>query len=969
MGLVQKVLTALALWCLIVNTREIAACTAAERGALVAFNASINDPYGRLSSWRGENCCSWSGVRCSKKTSRVIQLDLGEFALQGEISPTLAALTDLVYLNLSQNDFGGVSIPEFIGSFKMLRYLDLSGAHFGGPVPPQLGNLSRLQRLDLSGSQMITVDNFHWVSKLTSLRYLDLSWLYLAASLDWLQAVNMLPLLQVLHLNDASLPATNLNSFPQVNFTTLKILDLKSNTNLNSSLPSWIWNLSSLSGLELSSCGLSGVIPDELGKLTSLKFVGLTDNKLEGSIPRSVSGLCNLVRLDLSGNLLSGDISVIAKTLLPCMKQLQILDLAANKLKGNLSGWLEQMASLRVLDLSKNSLSGDVPASMGKLSNLTHLDISSNSFGGTLSEQHFVNLSGLDTLILSSNALKIVMKPSWVPPFQLREVGMHTCLVGPQFPTWLQSQTRIEKIDVGSAGISGMLPDWIWTFSSSLTSLNVSTNNITGKLPASLEQLKMLTILNMRYNQLEGRIPDLPTGVQVLDLSHNYLSGSLPQSFGGNEFYYLLLSNNSLSGVIPTDLCNMVSMEVIDLSSNNLSGELPDCWNKNSKLYIIDFSSNKLWGEIPSTMGSLNSLITLDLGKNNLSGILPTSLQSCNRLVLLDLGDNNLSGNIPKWIGDGLQTLQFLRLRSNQFSGEIPEVLSQLHALQYLDLSNNKLSGPVPHFLGNLTSMYMHNPEWDTSPFTEFMVYGVGGAYFSVYTFSLRATYKGEAVIFRKYYNRLTSIDLSANQLTGEIPSEIRFLSALFNLNLSRNHIGGSIPDEIGSMIYLESMDLSWNDLSGSIPQSLTSLPSLGYLDLSYNDLSGKIPYQDQLATFSASSFLGNVDLCGAPLSTICLPNNNNKHFDTMTYLCMMLGFASGFSIVWSILIYSAAARKVYFQFTDGILDKLRAAADIKLHTNRMLAGRDLSIPTGSQNSITRYHFGGPSTAAWRNIS
>ncbi|KAG2585453.1 hypothetical protein PVAP13_6KG385900 [Panicum virgatum] len=756
---------------------------------------------------------------------------------------------------------------------------------------------------------MITADNFHWVSKLTSLRYLDLSWLYLAASLDWLQAVNMLPLLQVLHLNDASLPATNLNSLPQVNFTTLKILDLKSNTNLNSSLPSWIWNLSSLSELDLSSCGLSGVIPDELGKLTSLKFVGLADNKLEGSIPRSVSSLCNLVHLDLSGNLLSGDITVIAKTLLPCMKQLQILGLADNKLKGNLSGWLEQMASLRVLDLSKNSLSGDVPASMGKLLNLKHLDISSNSFGGMLSEQHFVNLSGLVTLVLSSNSLKIVMKPSWVPPFQLREIGMHTCLVGPQFPTWLQSQTRIEKIDVGSAGIRGMLPDWIWTFSLSLTSLNVSTNNIIGELPASLEQLKMLTILNMRYNQLEGRIPDLPTGVQVLDLSHNYLSGSLPQIFGGNELYYLLLSNNSLSGVIPTDLCNMVSMEVIDLSSNNLSGELPNCWHKNSNLYIIDFSSNKLWGEIPSTMGSLDSLITLYLGKNNLSGTLPTSLQSCKGLVLLDLGDNNLSGNIPKWIGDSLQTLQFLNLRSNEFSGEIPEVLSQLHALQFLDLSNNKLSGPVPHFLGNLTALHLGSPIGFTSPVMDFIVYGVGGAYFSVYMCSLRATYKGAALIFGRISNLLTSIDLSANQLTGEIPSDIRFLSALVNLNLSRNHIGGSIPDGIGSMSYLESLDLSWNDLSGSIPQSMTSLVSLAYLDLSYNHLSGKIPSDHQFATFSGSSFLGNVDLCGAPLSTICLPNNN-KHFDTMTYLCTMLGFASGFSIVCWILISSAAARK-----------------------------------------------------------
>jgi Leucine-rich repeat (LRR) protein len=300
------------------------------------------------------------------------------------------------------------------------------------------------------------------------------------------------------------------------------------------------------------------------------------------------------------------------------------------------------------------------------------------------------------------------MKQGWVPPFQLRELGMHACMVGPQFPTWLQSQTRIEMIDLGSVGISGLLPEWIWNFSSTITSLNVSSNNISGKLPASMAHLKMPTLI-MRHNQLEGSIPDLPTGLQVLDLSHNYLSGSLPQSFRDNALYYLLLSNNFLSGVIPTDLCNMVWMDVIDLSSNNLSGVLPDCWNKNSNLQVIDFSSNKFWGEIPSTLGSLNSLITLHLGKNDLSGTLPTSLQSLNRLVLLDLGENNLLGNIPKWIGVGLQSLQFLSLRSNQFSGEIPEELFHFHALQFLDFGNNKLSGPVPHSSGNLTG-YLGDP-------------------------------------------------------------------------------------------------------------------------------------------------------------------------------------------------------------------------------------------------------------------
>jgi hypothetical protein len=97
--------------------------------------------------------------------------------------------------------------------------------------------------------------------------------------------------------------------------------------------------------------------------------------------------------------------------------------------------------------------------------------------------------------------------------------------------------------------------------------IQTQKNNINklhrGKLPASLAHLKMLTIMNMSHNQLEESIPDLSTGVQVIDSSHNHLSTSFPQSFGEIGLYYLLLSNNFLSVGIPTDLCNMVSMEVI----------------------------------------------------------------------------------------------------------------------------------------------------------------------------------------------------------------------------------------------------------------------------------------------------------------------------------------------------------------------------------------------------------------------
>lgn len=46
--------TAFALWCLVINSREISACIATERDALIAFNATIGDPEGRLNSWQGE---------------------------------------------------------------------------------------------------------------------------------------------------------------------------------------------------------------------------------------------------------------------------------------------------------------------------------------------------------------------------------------------------------------------------------------------------------------------------------------------------------------------------------------------------------------------------------------------------------------------------------------------------------------------------------------------------------------------------------------------------------------------------------------------------------------------------------------------------------------------------------------------------------------------------------------------------
>ena len=59
---------------------------------------------------------------------------------------------------------------------------------------------------------------------------------------------------------------------------------------------------------------------------------------------------------------------------------------------------------------------------------------------------------------------------------------------------------------------------------------------------------------------------------------------------------------------------------------------------------------------------------------------------------------------------------------------------------------------------------------------------------------------KGQQLEYGSTLAYFVSIDLSANSLTGEIPSDITFLDALINLNFSSNNLHGKIPIKIGAM-------------------------------------------------------------------------------------------------------------------------------------------------------------------------
>ncbi|CAN6689152.1 unnamed protein product [Malus baccata var. baccata] len=935
-----------------------AKCIDQERRALLAFKEDLTDPSGRLSFWVGRNCCQWKGISCNNNTGHVEKMSLQNpyiytlsvfdaaqdemeySSLGGKINPSLLSLKHLNYLDLSRNDFRGIHIPEFFGQLKNLRYLNLSSASFGGEIPPHLGNLSHLNYLDLSEESDYSLlelpsENLNWLARLSSLKYLNLEGLDLSNT-SWLHNVNMLPSLLELHLPSCQIESLPL-SLKTISFKSLLVLDMSYN-DLKFPFPDWFFSLGSLTKLDLSGNSLIGPFPIELESLKSLEHLHLSFNGLEGRIPM-LGNFCSLKTLNLASNKFDGGIQELFDGLSSCPNsKLESLDLSSNMLQSNLPASVGMLRNLKYLSLYNNLMNGSIPESLGQLSELVHLDLSFNPWVSILTESHFINLTRLKYFALGRVDpyptlpihLSFNVSYNWVPPFMLHTINIANCKVGPAFGVWLQSQTELVFVKLRGTGISDSIPKhWFLKLSSNVEYLDLSYNQITGNLPLELNFRNTL-ILDVSNNRIDGPFP-LWSGNHVirLELEMNSIFGHIPLNLDERfpKLVALYLAENRLNGTIPSSICNMQNLLVLSLRNNELSGEFPQTWSQLHEILVIDAAHNNLSGKLPSSIGVPGALFGLKLNNNNFDGEIPLSLQNCTSLRHIDLGDNKFTGKIPSWIGSKVPLVSILRLRSNFFSGEVPQQLCNLGYLHILDLAHNNFSGIIPKCLNKLSALTHGN-------FSAYDLYAFYDQETSVVKVR-QLDYQPQTIMF------VRSIDLSSNNLEGEIPEEISSLALLHNLNLSMNQLRGSIPSKIGNLLLLEALDLSINHLSGEIPQSISLPTFLSHLNLSYNNLTGRIPLGSQLQTLTDPSiYEGNPSLCGVPLSTKCpgddhTPTKDNDHEDGNDkfwfYVSIALGFIVGFWGVCGTLVVKKTWRYAYFGWFDAIKDKVLLAIAVQM--------------------------------------
>lgn len=476
--------------------------------------------------------------------------------------------------------------------------------------------------------------------------------------------------------------------------TSLKVLNISNNGNLNGSFPGEIVKaMVDLEVLDAYNNGFTGTLPPEIPELKKLKHLSLGGNFFNGEIPESYGDIQSLEYLGLNGAGISGKSPAFLSRLknlkemyigyynsytggIPPefggLTKLEILDMASCTLTGEIPTSLSNLKHLHTLFLHVNNLTGHIPPELSGLVSLKSLDLSINQLTGEI-PQSFINLGNITLINLFRNNLygQIPDCIGELPKLEVFEVWENNFTL--QLPTNLGRNGNLIKLDVSHNHLTGLIPMDLCR-GEKLEMLILTNNFFFGPIPEELGKCKSLNKIRIVKNLLNGTVPaglfNLPL-VTMLELTDNFFSGELPATMSGDVLDQIYLSNNWFSGEIPPAIGNFPNLQTLFLDRNRFRGNLP------------------------REIFELKHLSKINTSANNITGVIPDSISRCTTLISVDLSRNRITGEIPEDINNVIN-LGTLNLSGNQLTGSIPTRIGNMTSLTTLDLSFNDLSGRVP---------------------------------------------------------------------------------------------------------------------------------------------------------------------------------------------------------------------------------------------------------------------------------
>ncbi|GLT49505.1 hypothetical protein SLA2020_230570 [Shorea laevis] len=352
-------------------------------------------------------------------------------------------------------------------------------------------------------------------------------------------------------------------------------------------------------------------------------------------------------------------------------------------------------------------------------SSVTTINLSSKSLTGAVPS--FASLTSLQNLFLSNNNFSSVSHGAFdgLNNLQVLSLSNNEGIEPWLFPD-LTKSTGLISLYLDNTNIYGPLPDNFQLFSS-LQLLRLSYNNLTGTLPASLGGTSIQAIwINNQQNGFTGTIDILSqmTSVTQVWFHKNQFTGPIPDLSNCTSLLDLRLRDNLFTGPVPQSLISLPSLKNVSLSNNKLQGPSPkfpssvEVTNDGTNNFCSNNGSScdpqvTVMLEIAGGFGYPVSLSDSWSG-NDVRQFSFVTCDTKGNVITVNLAKKNLVGTISSAFGN-LTSLKNLNLNDNNLTGSIPDSLTNLSSLQLLDVSNNNLTGKIPTFPGTVKFLYTGN--------------------------------------------------------------------------------------------------------------------------------------------------------------------------------------------------------------------------------------------------------------------